>query len=85
MAEIGTERLASETALFESDSTESEDDEVTEDNAASSLVKQGSASFCVTIQGHNISWRTGDIVKEQVNFISMLLPEARLLWRPYMI
>ena len=79
MAEIGTERLAIETALFESDSTESEDDEVTEDNAASSLVKQSSASFCVTTQGHSISWRTGDIVKEQVNFISLLLPEARLL------
>ena len=66
MAKIRTESLASKTALFESDSTESEDDEVTEDNSASSLVKQSSASFYVTTQGHSISWRAGDIVKEQV-------------------
>ena len=41
------------------------------------ISRKSSASFYVTTQGHKISCRIGDIVKEQVNFISMLLLEAQ--------
>ena len=59
-------------ATMESDSTESEDEEVIEDNSAVSFVQPNSASFCVTTQGHNISWKAGNIAQEKVS--SRLMP-----------
>ena len=62
------------TAMFaaESDSTESEDDEIVDvEEASAFLPSNTAASFSVTTQGHNITWKTGNIAKEQVRFKSI--------------
>lgn len=58
------------TAEFvESDSMESEDDEtVYAEEASASLPSNSASSLSVTTQGHNISWRTGNIAQEKVSF-----------------
>lgn len=48
---------------------ESEDDEtVYAEEASASLPSNSASSLSVTTQGHNISWRTGNIAQEKVSF-----------------
>ena len=51
-------------AFAESDSTDSEDD--VEDNC-STLPSNDASSFSLIMQGHTISWKTGNIAQEQVS------------------
>ena len=55
-------------AFADSDSTDSEDDEIVcvEDKSSTPLSNHV-ASFSVTTQGHTISWKTGNIALEQVS------------------
>ena len=51
-------------AFAESDSTDSEDD--VEDKCGT-LPSNDAFSFSLTMQGHTISWKTGNIAQEQVS------------------
>ena len=56
------------TAFAESDSTDSEDDEIVRvEDKSSTLPSNHAASLSVTTQGHTISWKTGNIALEQVS------------------
>ena len=64
--EIEKERL---TAVFaESDSTDSEVDEIVYVEDKSGILSSNNASsFSLTTQGHTISWKTGNIAQERVS------------------
>ena len=65
---IKQERPTRATAFAESDSTDSEDDEIVYvENKSSTPPSNHAASFSVTTQGHTISWRTGNIAQEHVS------------------
>ena len=67
-SKIKQERSTRAAAYAESDSTDSEDDEIVRDEDKSSTPPSNhAASFSVTTQGHTISWKTGNITQEQVS------------------
>jgi len=67
-SKIKQERSTRAAAYAESDSTDSEDDEIVRvEDKSSTPPSNHAASFSVTTQGHTISWKTGNIAQEQVS------------------
>ena len=67
-SKIKQERSTRAAAYAESDSTDSEDDEIVRvEDKSSTPPSTHAASFSVTTQGHTISWKTGNIAQEQVS------------------
>lgn len=65
---IKQERPTRAAAFAESDSTDSEDDEIVcVEDKSRTPPSNHAASFSVTTQGHTISWKTGNIAQEQVS------------------